>query len=445
MPVVVGRPPAVDADALAVAAPTWVTDRGGDCRAYDRRSMREVFGPSHPFAQTTDCLITNGIVRAWLGNSGLRPFLNVQALQDNLWHEVGTVPIGRDADRLLGARVLKLTPDVITVALAVAGMGESLVTLRRGERAFRCEQPAGLNRPDWSGVPPTSRAVAASNGDGRFGNGLDAGDGDADIRLLWPPVQAQNRFGRVLWVRPELGVDDIGTAGFLTAYDPSGVAVIEVYLDGDDGRVKVRIHDTVRLTSSVQTFAAGDDLALGLRFGVEDGLGLSIRGPDGPVEHLSLPSLTDLAASRLHDVGYYVNFSRWGDGDWGDGVWGGTTYYPNGVIDNDMLFDGWLSEAEFETLAAATYALDGLPQPEARLVWYAPFDAEPLPAMPVIYGTGRSVDPVTDDAGFQKMIGVLDGAHLHAVAALARDAANESPADQHNQAAVAAEQTVRVR
>lgn len=445
MPVVVGPAPSVDQAALALAAPDWVSGRGGDCRAYDRRSMREVFGPAHPFAVTTDCVVTNGIVQGWVGNRGLQPFLHVRALADSLWHEVGTIPIGRSTDRLLGARLTRVTPDATTLALAVAGLGEALVTLKGGERMFHCEQPAGLNAPDWSGIPPASRAVLATNGEGRFGNGLDATDGAVDLRLLWPPYQAQQRFGRALWHRPAVDVGDVDIAGVLTVYNTSGVAVIEVYLDGADAKIKVRVNDVERLVSSPLTFVAGDDLAIGLRFAVEDGLGLSIRHADGGVEHLSLPSLVDLGDKPLHQVGYYVNFARWGDGSWGDGVWGGVTHYPGGVIDNDMLFDGWVTEAEFETLVAGTYALDGLPRPYSRLVGYAPFDAEPLPAMSSAFGSGRSVDPTTDAAGFQKMIGFLDNSRRRAVAALARDATHERPSDLHDQAAAAAEQTFRLR
>lgn len=456
-------------DTSGTGVPPWVTDRGGDCRAYDRRSMREVFGPGHPFVATTDCVVTNGLVAGWIGNRGLHPFISTRALAGDGYHEVGVIPIGTNAP-LVGARIATLSPDAITLALTVEGEGDVFVTLKRGERMFRCQSPTPATAPGWRGLLPTSRANAAQNGTGRFAKGLDAGgdeddgswlapfpswEGDArfrwdgspyrpDLRLLWPPSVQPAALARALWYRPERSVSDLGTAGLLTLYAPNGVAVVEVYLDGADAKIKVRVNDEERLASEPHTFEADDDLLVGLRFSTDHGLGLSIRDQAGNVAHLIDDTLTELGVSELYDMAYFVNFSRWGDGSWGDDTWGGVTHYPGGVIGDDKLFDGWISEAEFETLAEATHHLDGLPSPLSRLVWHAPYEAAPLPVLSALTD-GRRIDPVVDPAGFRKVVAHLDEDGLATGVLLARTGTYETPAAQHKQLAAASEQTVRVR
>lgn len=451
-----------------LGVPAWVTDRGGDCRAYDRRSMREVYGPSHPVQALTDLIITNGLFRARLGNWGLQPALHVQAFADGVWREVGTILCGGTTDTLVGARLTKVTPDATTVALAVADVGEVFVTLKRGERMFRVDVPDVRVAPMWSGVPPTSRALAATNFTGKFGNGLDGGGSigtwrrpwatwrgdsrftwggsrlDPDIRFRWPPERSPARWAKTLWVRSELAAAALTAgAGFFTVYDADGFAIVELYLDSADAKIKLRVNDVVKLSSAAMTFAEGADLMVGARFSEDEGLALSVWNGSAVEHHHDLTTI-DLGASSFYDFAYWTNFGRWGGESWGDGVWGGEMMYPNGTVDNGMIFDDWISDAEFEALAAATYALDGLPAPESRLIWYGPFDAQPLPTLGAEVD-GRQVDPLVDGNGLQKVIAYLDDGHAATAAYLARSALQDDVVDHHNQLAAESEQHTRVR
>lgn len=455
-------PPLSDAPGV----PGWVTKRGGDCRFFDRTDGWEVYGP-HPFATTTDCQITNGLVRAWLGGRMLPAYLHVEAFDGTTWQEIGTRQFG--GHRLLRARMAKVTPDVAILKFTLEAVGDITVTLQRSERQFRIELPFAFPKPSWSGMPPTSRAVAAQNAVGRFGSGLDAG-GDADdgtwaapfptwagdsrfrwdgtpyrsdLRLLWPPDATPAAFARAFWYRPERAVTDLGTAGFLTLYDTDGVARVELYLDGADHKIKVRVNDVVKLISAALTFTADTDLLLGVRMSATEGLSLSIRDHLGAVVHLTDATLTDLGCDALYDAAYLVNFSRYGDGSYGDGVWGGTSYFPGGVIDNDMVWRRKITSAEFEALAAATHPHDALPSPEGDLVWYAPFDVEPLPVLPAPVD-GVSIDPTVGVSGFQKATLFLDIAETKVAAALVADATFDTAAAQQAQLAAAFEQSTRV-
>lgn len=114
--------------------PGWIVYRGGDCRSYDVTQAREVYGPSHPFAATSDLLLTNGLIRATLGNRGSAPSFAVSAFHSGAWASVGSLVL---SGALMGVRIIRLTPDAMTVSLSIAGDGETHVTLRRGERGLR--------------------------------------------------------------------------------------------------------------------------------------------------------------------------------------------------------------------------------------------------------------------------------------------------------------------
>lgn len=159
--------------------PTWLAQRGGDVRAYDRREEREVYGPSHPFVETTDLAVTNGHLRYWVGNRLLAPFLNVQAYADGAWREAGYLmladPLGSAV--LLGARLRRLTPELGTVVLTVRNQGEVMVTLRRGERMLRVQHgdasaPSATRLVRWTGVPPWTRLSSATQAPATFGQGV---------------------------------------------------------------------------------------------------------------------------------------------------------------------------------------------------------------------------------------------------------------------------------
>lgn len=451
---------------LAGEVPDWITSRSLDARGYDRREMREVYGPSHRTSATTDLMLVNGLCRFWVGNRGLRPFLNCQAFANEDWREPGTVQFGSDVDALMDARLIRVTTDEITVALTVQNRGDIFVSLRRGERMLRCTQPVGMPLPTWSGIPPASRANSARNATAHFGKGLAGGsdiedsswaapfgtwagddehnwDGSPympDLRLRWPADIAPSKWASVWRYRPLRDRADLGTVGLRTLYSPGGVAEVEAYVD-TDGTVKVRVADTVVITTPVIDFAADDDVLIGLHY---DGatLTLSWKANDGTITHTS--TAVAITASSFYDDTFFVNFSRWGDGSWGDGVWGGVTHYPGGAIDNDMVFEDALSVNEFAGLAAATSPLAGLPPPEGRLRRHTPFDAQPLVSMPALSG-GRSVDPVTDDNGLTKMIAALSAGLDDVVASLVTTDSGDTAADHHSQFATQSEQQVRVR
>lgn len=153
-------------------APRWLTQQGGNVRAYDRRAGREVYGP-HPFLETTDLLVTNGLVRFWVGNRRLPPFLNVEAFAQSSWEEQGYLhladPGGTGA--LRGARLVYITPERVDVALSIQDQGDVFVSLCRGERGLRL---SNARYARWSGLPPWGRVRATAQGDGKFGKGIDA-------------------------------------------------------------------------------------------------------------------------------------------------------------------------------------------------------------------------------------------------------------------------------
>lgn len=449
--------------------PAWVTNRGGDCRAYDRRSMREVYGPSHPYQTATDCIVLNGLLSARVGNRGLPAYLHVQAFAGGTWREVGCLRFA-DRDVLLGHRVTKVAPDVTILALAIKDKGDVFVTLKRGERMLRIDLPTSMSTPWWSGLPPTSRAIAAWNFIGRFGNGLDGGGssaestwvapfptwtGDArfswagtrrvpDVRFRWPAERTPVEWSKLFRYRPDVAASAfVDNAGFLTLYGPNGQAIVELYLDAADKCLKVRVLDAIKLTSAPQSFTASADVLLGVRFSATQGLTLSVWDGSGAA-HVADLTTTDLGVASLYEFTYATNFNRFGDGTFGDGVFGGTTSYPDGVIDNAMIFDRWLTDTEFETLGAAVHALDGLPDPEGSLIWYGPFDTDPLPVVGA-ESSGRTLVGDVDDNGLQRALAYLDTGHKTMAALLATTASQDTVVDHHNQLAAASEQSVRVR
>lgn len=433
---------------LGKDVPLWLADQGGNVRAVDRRTSpaREVYGP-HPFLDSTDLLVTNGLVSFWVGNRGLVPFLNVQAVVDGARREMGTLLFGTTAP-LRRARMTYLTLELAVVALTVDGYGDVLVALRRGERQLQIASPSSDLQPRWAGTPPASRAEQAFNDLGRFGLGLDAeGDGYEsalpDLRLLWPSSIDKSAWGKALWYTPVSAIADMGDAGYWTLYEEHGAAVAEVWLDGATSTIRFRIGAQTVVSDPI-TFGAVDDLCIGWRFSTEEGMALSVREADGTIHTATDPTATTPPVGTPTDVAYFVNFSAWGDGAWGDGVWGGETIYPGGVIDNDMIFDGWFTDAEFERLANAVTPLDGLPQPEARLVWYAPFDVEPIPLfMDELAGRIEQAEP--DEYGVTRVVAFLDAGRTESVAMFATDEVLDTPAAQHQQSAAERDQQLRVR
>jgi hypothetical protein len=468
-----GTPADLDAVAYPVfsndsreVVPGWVSNRSGDCRVYDRRSMSEVFGPTHEFVQSSDIAVTNGLVRAWVGARGLPAYLQMEAFADGEWHQVG-LPLLAGSAQLRAARVVKLTPEEVNISISLQNEASFVVTLKRGWRMFRTtSRGAG---PVWSGMPPAERADVAIGWTGFFGGGIDAGgpegswaepfeswagddrfswDGERitpDFRLLWPRSVLPDEWARAIWWRAnEAAADLTAGAGVLSVLDEDLVGVARLWFDPADFKFKFILGGNT-VESDVQTFAAGDDLLFVLRFSTERGMALSVRSDDGTVTHYADANAVDPGTDgRWDQVAYFVNFSVWGDDGWGDEpVWGGESIVSNGTVSDDKLFDCWLDDLEVGALAAAAHALDGLPLPLSRLVWHAPYDAKPVPAMSALTD-GRRVDADVDDAGFQKVSLVLNAEQLVGAVALARDEPFGDSASLHNQLAAESEQQVRV-
>lgn len=130
------------------------------------------------------------------------------------------------------------------------------------------------------------------------------------------------------------------------------------------------------------------------------------------------------------------------------------------VIDNVMVFDAPLTQAEAAELLQSTSALGGLPTPEGRLVWYAPLDTDTPAPTGAAQASGRRTAAAADSVGFTRWVGVLKvgasdvapfGVHVAGSAAwdvavgLATSATDDTAAAQHAQFAAESDQRLRVR
>jgi hypothetical protein len=346
--------------------PAWLVDQGGHVRAVDRRTSpaREVYGP-HPFVESTDLLVTNGLVSFWVGNRGLVPFLNVQAVAGGSRREVGTLLLGTSAP-LRRARMTYLTLELAVVALTVEGYGDVLVGLRRGERQLLIVSPSNDIRPTWSGTPPTSRAAQAFGDVGRFGMGLDGGEAYEsdfpDLRLRWPASVAMTDLGKAFWWTPSAASDEIGDAGLWTLYEEHGAALAKLFFDGATSTVRFRV-GAQTIVSPAVSFDALEDICIGVRFSDTEGMGLSVGAPAG-VSQVTDAAATEVPGGTPTDMAYMVNFGlAFGEGAFGEGLFGGAVVYPKGVIDNDMIFDGWFTDAEFEPWPTPRHRRVAYPSP----------------------------------------------------------------------------------
>lgn len=477
--------------------PRWITARGGDCRAFNRREEREVFGPSHPLVSSTDLVITNGLVQAWVGPRGVPPYLQLKAFADETWNESGYLhlgdPAGDDAV-LTSSRLVRVTPDEVSVAVGIQGQGDAIVTLRRGARGLDVQHGSSRTRVtanrrvQWAGLPPWSRLVSVGQGDGKFGNGIDGGRPDAtwadpeatwadpgyswtgqwlgnpDLRLRWPPSASKAAWTKCWWYRPAKAAADLGGAGIVSIFDSAEMLAGRLRLDPADERFKFDLGaNTVQ--SAVQTFAADADVFLCLRFSTDLGMALSVKAGAAALAHVADAAALDPGTDKAYlDFLFGTSDSAWGDGDWGDGTWGGLTS-AGGVLDNGMIFDGYLTDAEVATLAAAADRLDGLPSPEAKLVWHLPGDARTQPLRSALTG-GRVFEATAeggatrsaDDAGLTKALAVLDelasasgfsvtryAEQFEVGVYLATTADHDDLADHHEQFAAASKQEVLLR
>jgi hypothetical protein len=430
--------------------PLWLSQQGGNVRAFDRRAGREVYGP-HPFLETTDILVTNGLVEFWVGNRGLAAFLNVRAFDGTTWREVGTVRLSTTA-LLRGARVVSLTQEACVVALSIQGIGEVRVTLKRGERMLRVEGHgrATTRTVRWYGLPPTVTEDGLTAGTGRFGSGLASGY----VEFAWPPQLSNSEWSVAGWWKPTAASSSQAVSGLLSLMDADNAQAGSVYWDSADKKLKF-VLDGTTVMSSALSFSAGTAVFFAARFSTTAGMALTVLVTGGTAAHASDGAqLSAGADSYVKFALGYQDGTTWGDGDWGDGVWGGVQVF-NGVIDNLMLFSDRLTDDEASTLSAASTALGGLPDPEGRLVWYGSFDPSPTPTAGALT-TGLIGDSSADANGITRAVAALDRgvvasgvglslgsteARLAAIVAVAGDAA----ADQQAQFAAENTQQLRVR
>lgn len=458
----------------SVARPSWkqegdppepITTRGGDVRAYDRRQERHVYGP-HPFEEPSDALLQNGLWRVWPGPRNFPPFLHVEAFRSGEWHHAGVLSFERDLDdELLGARLLRMTPDIGVLALNITGVGEVLVTLRRGERMDRI-QHGGNRLPQasvaryvrWRGIPPHERPDSIATGTGKFGTGI------SDY-VKWPwPSRLNGDWGFGFWWLPDSANTAQADSGLLSIVDTSGSEVGKVEWLADTDRIRFELGaDAIEITGL--TFSANDPVFVSPTFSESDGMGLTVDDGSG-VEHASDDTATTEPADldRLY-WGLVYGGNTWGDETtWGDDdeVWGGAVI-SHGVVDNLQGFVGRLTEAERASLAGASSGLDGLPSPLSRLVFYVPADVEPVPlASSLSSGRRNEVDSggsrLAHD-GLTKALGVLDSEVVETAglsvgqnvtvldmgAFLASTDTNDNLSDHHEQFSTDQEQETRAR
>jgi hypothetical protein len=278
---------------------TWARYRGGDVRAYDRSEDREVYGPSHPFHTPSDLAVTNGLLRFWVGSRGLVPYLSVAAWKAGAWNEMGTVVLdvaGSPGAVLRGARLVRCTPDVATVALAVGGIGDVFVTLRRGHRHLSIAHGAGrpplvsaTRRVGWFGTPPgaLTNVVTAA---GRFGNGL-ALAALGSILFDWPRTVAVERWSVAGWWKPDAASSSKGDAGVATIFDSGGVQIGSLaWVDSSNSFVFSLGAQTVTVPAS---YSSGQGVGWVMAFSIEAGMALSVNVNGGAVSYAENAAHTD--------------------------------------------------------------------------------------------------------------------------------------------------------
>ncbi len=463
--------PVIDPSSLAVPR------RGGDVRVFDRRDMREVGGPGHPFAAPSDLLATNGLIRFWVGSRGEVPYLNVSAYTGGVWRSVGCLMLAEpgSSSTLVAARLTSATPEKTTVALSVRNAGTILLRLHRGERMIHITH--GTNRRPtanvsrsvtWTGTPPAAFLYGASVVPAAFANGLSlAGSGIATFPL---PLAALGRTSPVsLWWKPIAASTSLADAGLGRITDAAGSIWGDVQWFAVDKTLRWTQGATV-LSSAPLTFAAGTAVAIQLR---PDTTGRTLTSKVGAdaVAHVRdslvntlIPASITLGQIGAAVVGDTLASTALGAGPLGYAITGASTS-ARGPVDNVMVFADALSDTEATTLAGAGSALAGLPRPESRLVWYAPFDVSPSTPGAPLQPNGSTYETTADGGStpsyyqgltrslFSRSVASKDsGLSLSrtavswpVIASVSTTAAGDTNTDMLNQAAAANSQEVTVR
>lgn len=455
--------------------PAWVAERGGDCRAYDVSQGREVFGPSHPLEEPSDLVLENGLLRAWCGGRGIVPYFTVMTFVDGAWQQCGCVVLADETTgpQLDGARLVAVTPDRVTAALRVRGIGDVYVTLKRGERMLRVQHGttraptvSATRRIGWLGTPPTIAGLGdASSGAGKFGLSIALAAGDEIPAFQWPAAVTPAAWTVAGWWIP----DDDDTAhplsGMFTIMDAAGGSVASLHHSGDDqvflGEVGATVVETVPVS-----FSGGENVFFALRFDDVAGVRLTVATPNDGVVHVGDPSTAPASSSTFTQLvlaGWTFGESEpFGSGPpfGDDGPFGGAISAVNGRLDEMLVFAGRLTDSQVEALANAAVQLEGVPS-TPRPVWYAPFDVNGLAPTPDAVGSGRRVELGPDPIiGMSRMVAALTAivagtdfavaspssvTVIDVMAGLATAATEDGAADLHDQFAAASEQEIRIR
>lgn len=354
------------ADALAkivlptVAAgdpPVWVSSRGHEVRAYDRRHGREVYGP-HWFDEPSDIIVTNGVIRFWVVAGG---YLAVDAVNAGAWHHVGYLPV--TAGTITSAQLRSISRDRVVLTLT-DGTTTARIEVRRGERMARFSGAVGLK---WRSTPPTIQRYGITSVPGRFGKAGAFADVDL-IEMAWPVTKAAWTF--VGWWLPD---DDSATqadSGIWYATDDTPALVSTLFYR--DGALEWT-QDGDTLTSAPLTFSAGEPVFFSLSY-TGAVRRLSVKVESGAIDHV-----TDVVGTGTAEANFasFALAPMFGDlGGYSDIY--SDTYDLAGVgtwaFDNAMIFEDGLTSIEAATLSGASAGLGALPETERRLAWYLHFD-----------------------------------------------------------------------
>lgn len=356
--------------------PAWVSSRGHEARAYDRRHNREVYGP-HWFDEPSDIIVTNGVIRFWVVAGG---YLAVDAVNDGAWHHVGYLQV--TAGALTSARLASISRDRVVVSLT-DGTSTIRAECRRGERMIRC---SGGVRLAWKNEPPAIQRYGITSVAGQFGKAAAFADVDL-IEMAWPATKTSWAFAG--WWLPDDSSATQADCGIWYATDDTPALVSTLFYR--DGALEWT-QDGDTLTSAPLTFDAGEPVFIALSY-TADARRLSVK-----VESGSISYATDVVGTGTAEDNFasFVLAPMFGDlGGYSDTY--SDTYDLVGVgtwaFDNAMVFGEGLSATEAAVLSNATAGLGSLPEAESRLVWYSHFDD------PADSGLTPGVVTVGDDQG----------------------------------------------
>lgn len=388
-----------------LSIPGWVRYHGINVCLWDRRLGREVHSEQHSFKITTDCMMSNGLVSFWVGNRLQEPFVNVRALIGGSWREVGCLFFPNDTEgKLLGVRIGQQSHERSSVVLSVKGQGDITLTLVRGHRMIYVEHGsniwpvADVNRYlEWRGAPPIYIISGVTQETGAFNQGIRVHSGDT-FQTEWTPTVSKNSWAISFKWKPDAASTSQANSGLLTIVDSTD-SVSHVAFTASSKKIAFVIAGQIIETPAL-TFTAGQVITVTVAFSSVYGMGMTVTMAGGATFNVESSTNTNPGTTDSNYSGWLMGqqavaqtLMGFGDGDFGSGGFGGigmdTVYAANGVVDNWMQFESFVTGTERVVLGTASTALGGLPQPLARLVAYYPFDARLAPLGSALTGGRR--------------------------------------------------------